>query len=347
MSVQGDTFGFSTEPAGALPAYWLDSWQRSVMFLDTLRRRGNIYHEQAAKQAPHVLSFDAEVVLDGRTLPRPVNYALVRIRPPEGVTIDHTKRPFIVFDPRAGHGPGIGGMKQDSEIGVAMKAGHPCYFVGFLTEPVDGQTIEDVCVAEGTFIQKVIELEPEADGKPCLIGNCQAGWQIMLTAAMRPDLPGPIILAGSPLSYWAGVRGKNPLRYLGGLLGGTWLTALAGDLGHGKFDGASLVSNFEMLNPANTFWQKPYNVYAKIDSEPERFLDFETWWGSPVLLEAGEMQWIADNLFVGNRLTRGAITTSTGGRVDLRNVASRDRVLLLGRRHHPAAAGTGLAHGPL
>ena len=27
---------------------------------------------------------------------------------------------FIVFDPRAGHGPGIGGMKKDSEIGIAL-----------------------------------------------------------------------------------------------------------------------------------------------------------------------------------------------------------------------------------
>ena len=53
----------------------------------------------------------------------------------------------------------------------------------------------------------------------------------MITAALRPDLAGPIILAGSPLSYWAGVRGKSPMRYLGGLLGGTWLTSLAGDLG--------------------------------------------------------------------------------------------------------------------
>ena len=74
----------------------------------------------------------------------------------------------------------------------------------------------------------------------------------MMVAAKRPELFGPIIVAGSPLSYWAGVRGENPMRYTGGLLGGTWLTALMGDLGDGKFDGAWLVSNFENLNPANT-----------------------------------------------------------------------------------------------
>jgi hypothetical protein len=30
------------------------------------------------------------------------------------------------------------------------------------------------------------------------------------------------------------------MRYSGGLLGGSWLTALTGDLGGGKFDGAWL-----------------------------------------------------------------------------------------------------------
>jgi hypothetical protein len=309
-------------PAMAAAAYWIDAWQRSVLMLDTLRERGNTYLEQSEKLVPHVLTFETELILDGRELPRPVNYLLVRMRPPKDVKIDRKMRPFIVFDPRAGHGPGIGGMKQDSEIGVAMRAGHPCYFVGFLQEPVAGQTIEDVCAAEARFVERVIELEPDAAGKPCLIGNCQAGWQIALMASIRPDLPGPIILAGSPLSYWAGVRGKNPMRYLGGLLGGTWLTSLAGDLGNGIFDGASLVANFESLHPDNTYLEKAYNVYSKIDTEPRRFLDFETWWGSPVLLEAAEMQWIADNLFVGNKLGEGAITTRSGERVDLRNISS-------------------------
>ena len=97
----------------------------------------------------------------------------------------------------------------------------------------------------------------------------------MMTSAIRPDLPGPIMLAGSPLSYWAGVHGKNPMRYLGGLLGGTWLTALAGDLGHGIFDGANLVANFGSMHPDNTYWKKIYNLYSNIDTEEARFLDFE------------------------------------------------------------------------
>jgi hypothetical protein len=308
--------------ADAALTYWVDTAQRCLLLADTLRERGNVYHRQTAAKVPNVLSFKADLVLDGRTLERPVNYVLVRIVPPAGTAIDRRKRPFIVFDPRAGHGPGIGGMKQDSEIGVALKAGHPCYFVGFLPEPMPGQTIEDVCLAEARFIEAVIEAEPQAQGRPCLIGNCQAGWQIMMTAALRPELSGPIILAGSPLSYWQGRRGESPMRYLGGMLGGTWLTSLTGDLGHGIFDGAHLIANFEAGNPANTYWQKAYNVFSKIDTEPERFIDFETWWGFPVLLNAEEMQWIADNLFVGNKLGQGLIATSGGERIDLRNVAS-------------------------
>lgn len=325
MTDQTRRIGFALPALAAanpVQEYWLDAWQRSILFLDVLRQRGNISREHNARRAPNVLSFTPELVLDGRTLARPVNYGLVRIVPPEGTTIDPAKRPFIIFDPRAGHGPGIGGMKHDSEIGMAMQAGHPCYFVGFLPDPMPGQTIEDVCRAEAIFVEAVAARHPASDGKPVLIGNCQAGWQIMMMAAMRPDLAGPIMLAGAPLSYWAGVHGKNPMRYLGGVLGGTWLTALTGDLGHGIFDGAHLIANFESGNPANTYWQKQYNVYSKVDTEAARYLEFETWWGSPVLLNAQEMQWIADNLFVGNKLATGALHASDGVRLDLRNIRS-------------------------
>jgi hypothetical protein len=302
--------------------YWIDAWQRSILLLDVLRQRGNNSIEHNARKAPHVLSFETELVFDGRSLARPVNYGLVRIVPPKGISIDPSKRPFIVFDPRAGHGPGIGGMKHDSEIGVALAAGHPCYFVGFLPEPIPGQTIGDVCEAEARFVEEVVIRHPNAGGKPCLIGNCQAGWQIMMMAAIHSERVGPIMLAGSPLSYWAGVHGKNPMRYLGGLLGGTWLTSLAGDLGNGIFDGANLVANFESLHPDNTYWKKIYNVYSQIDTEPPRFLEFEKWWGSPVLLNAGEMETIADQLFVGNKLSSGELRSSNGLRVDLRNIKS-------------------------
>jgi pimeloyl-ACP methyl ester carboxylesterase len=302
--------------------YWVDATQRSVLFWDVLGKRGKQYSEHMAQVAPHVLNFSAELVIDGRKLERPVNYALVRIVPPKETEIDFTRRPFVVVDPRAGHGPGIGGFKADSEIGVALKAGHPCYFIGFLPDPMPGQTIEDIARAEAIFLEKVIALHPDADGKPCVIGNCQAGWAVMMLAAIRPDLFGPIIIAGSPLSYWAGVHGQNPMRYSGGLLGGSWLTALTSDLGQGKFDGAWLVQNFENLNPSNTLWTKQYNLYSKIDTEAPRYLEFERWWGGHVNLNAEEIQFIVDELFVGNKLAAGAMQTSDGINVDLRRIRS-------------------------
>ena len=302
--------------------YWIDGWQRTILFWDVLRQRSDQYYAQKAKEVPNVLSFDAELVLDGRTFEQPANYLLVRVKPPQGVVIDPKKRPFVVVDPRAGHGPGIGGFKADSELGMAMRAGHPSYFVGFTPEPMPGQTIEDIMRAEAVFLEKVIELHPQAEGKPCVIGNCQAGWAVMMLAATRPELFGPLIIPGSPLSYWAGVEGENPMRYTGGLAGGSWITALTSDLGGGKFDGAHLVENFENLNPANTLWTKNYDLWNKVDTEGQRFLEFEKWWGGHVSLNAEEMQWIVDQLFVGNRLATAEIVTSDGVRIDLRNIRS-------------------------
>ncbi len=301
-------------------AYAVDAWQRTILYWDVMRERGNEYLEHAASKTPNVLSFPFRIILDGRSLERPVNYYLVRIEPPADVPSDPRKRPIVVIDPRAGQAPGIGGFRADSEIGVAMREGHPCYFMGFLAEPVHGQTLGDVILAEGRFLEKVIELQPEAEQKPLVIGNCQAGWAVMMLAAARPDLFGAVLIAGAPLSYWNGVHGKNPMRYTGGLLGGSWLTALAGDLGNGKFDGTSLVSNFESLNPANTLWTKQYNLWSKVDTEAERYLGFERWWGNHVLLNAEEMQVIADELFIGNRLATAEIVTKAGVRLDLREI---------------------------
>ena len=313
-----------TSPFSAATTYWVDACQRFVLTLDVLRERGNEYLEHEKSGSPPVLVFDYEIVVDGRTLPKPANYALVRVKPPVDYPATDTRlRPFVVIDPRAGHGPGIGGFKIDSEIGIALKSGHPCYFVMFFPQPLPGQTIESVCSAEIAFMRKLNELHPDPDNKPFVIGNCQGGWALVMLAALAPELVGPILLAGSPLSYWAGVGGKNPMRYSGGLMGGTWLASLMGDLGHGKFDGAYLVNNFEGLNPSNTYWSKLYNLYAKVDTERSRFLEFERWWGGHYLLNKEEMEWIAQNLFIGNKLAAGEVESFDGKhRVDMRNIRS-------------------------
>ncbi|GGW64247.1 DUF3141 domain-containing protein [Vreelandella hamiltonii] len=313
-----DPFGFGR----AALSYWRDSVERNVLYWDVMRERGNQYLAHMEQTKPNVLGFDTEVLMDGRTLPNPTNYELLRVLPKGDTVTDPSKRPFVVVDPRAGHGPGIGGFKPDSELGVALKAGHPCYFIGFLPFPEPGQTVEDVVEAEIAFLRHVIELHPETTEKPMVVGNCQAGWQIMMAAALEPDVFGPILIAGAPLSYWAGEHGKAPMRYTGGMVGGSWITALTSDMGNGLFDGAWLVQNFERLNPANTYWKKQYHLYANIDTETSRYLEFERWWGGHVVLGGEEIQYIVDNLFVGNRLSTAQLVTRDGRRIDLRNVRS-------------------------
>jgi pimeloyl-ACP methyl ester carboxylesterase len=303
--------------------YSVDFGQRAILFWDTLRQRGNNFVEHTAAGLPPVLHFDYEIVLDARKFTPAVNYALVRIVPPAGVTVDPKRRPYIVIDPRAGHGPGIGGFKDDSQVGVALREGHPVYFVIFFPQPEPGQTLLDVCEAEREFVHKVRELHPDS-AKPAIVGNCQGGWAAMMLAAADPEDTGPIVINGAPMSYWGGAwaegEGDNPMRYSGGLLGGTWLASYASDLGNGVFDGAYLVENFENLNPANTFWNKYYHLFANVDTEPPRFLEFERWWGGFYLMNREEIEWITRNLFVGNKLWSGTTKARGGKFFDLKDI---------------------------
>jgi len=304
------------------PACALDMAQRTVLFLDALRQRGNSYLEHVASGAPPLLHFEHELVLDGATLPRPCNYVLLHLLPPEGVApAAPTARPVVVIDPRAGHGAGIGGFKQDSEVGVALRSGHPVYFVAFRPQPEDGQTLADVMAAEARFLEVVATRHPQSTSRPIVVGNCQAGWAIAMLAAIRPELCGPLLLVGAPLSYWAGSSSQNPMRYAGATLGGSWLASLSSDLAGDRFDGAQLVDNFERLNPANTHWSKYQRLWAQPDTETRRFLDFERWWGGFFRMTGNEIETIVENLFVGNRLARG--TAQLGDHtVDLRKIRS-------------------------
>jgi len=298
--------------------YAQDATQRGVLFLDIMRQVGNQVVDQQTQGNKPVLVYDYDLIVDGQTLPRPVNYSLVQILPPAG-TIDPTLRPYIIIDPRAGHGPGIGGFKSDSQVGVALSHGHPVYFVIFLPEPVPGQTLADVTAAEARFVREVARRHPNAL-RPVIVGNCQGGWAAMLLCATNPDITGPVVANGAPLSYWAGVRGKNPLRYLGGLGGGALPPLMLADLGDGVFDGAWLVQNFETMNPGNTWWRKYYDVFAKTDAEAERFIGFERWWSGFYLMNEAEIRWIVENLFIGNKLQRGTATLGGRGSVDLRKI---------------------------
>ena len=303
-------------------AYQLDLAQRAILFLDVLRKRADnmIDHEQAG--LPPVLAFNYETLLDARSFDPPANYALLRILAVGDACleecVDPAKPPVIVIDPRAGHGPGIGGFKRDSEVGIAMHEGHPVYFVSFYPEPCPGQTLADVQAALRGFVEAVAARHPEQP--PVLYGNCQAGWAVALLAADCAGLSGPAVLNGSPLSYWAGEPGVNPMRLLGGLTGGTWLAHFIADLDGGRFDGAWLAQNFEGLKPEKAVWDKYANLFADPDGERERFLNFERWWNGFYALSREEILAILQNLFIGNRLEAGKIRLCEGCYVDLRRI---------------------------
>ncbi len=319
------------EPTSAKPAppadpvaYGRDLWERSVLFLDTLRERADnmIAHERAGM--PPLLDFKYETLLDARNFDHPANYALLRITEVDGNCwddcVDETKPPVIVVDPRAGHGPGIGGFKRDSEVGMAMAEGHPVYFVIFFPEPAPEQTLEDVLMALRRFVDEVSARHEGA--APVLYGNCQAGWAVTLLAAHCEGLAGPVVLNGSPLSYWAGEEGVNPMRVSGGLLGGAWLSHLTADLGDGRFDGAWLAQNFESLKPEKAIWEKYAGLFTNVDGERERFLDFERWWNGFYALSRPEILSITQNLFIGNQLEDGEMRIGDHCVADLRKITN-------------------------
>ncbi len=94
-----------------------------------------------------------------------------------------------MVDPHAGQGTGIGGFKAQSEIGDALAAGHPVYFLAFAAKPKPGQEFLEVVEGQIKFFEHIRRLHPDAP-KPFAIGNCQAGYQSLMVAVLRPDLYG-------------------------------------------------------------------------------------------------------------------------------------------------------------
>ena len=318
------TAGTPSMPLGDFWNYGIDAWQRSVLFWDVLRQRANNMMEHEEAGMPPVLAFKYETLLDARRFERPANYALLRIttvgEEHADECMDDTKPPVIVIDPRAGHGPGIGGFKRESEVGIALHEGHPVYFVTFFPAPSPHQSLVDVLHALRRFVDEVMARHP---GKtPVLYGNCQAGWAAMLVAIHCEGPVGTVVLNGSPLSYWAGESGANPMRLAGGLLGGSWVTNFLADLGDGRFDGAWLIQNFENLKPEVAVWEKYANLFLNVDREEERFLEFERWWNAWYSFSREEIVEIVDHLFIGNELEQGTLNLGDDVQIDLRHLRS-------------------------
>jgi hypothetical protein len=110
------------------------------------------------------------------------------------------------------------------------------------------------------------------------------------------------------------------MRIAGGLLGGAWLAHLTADLGGGRFDGAWLAQNFDNLKPEKAIWETYVRLFANIDSERERFLEFERWWNGFYFLSREEILAIVENLFIGNELEQGQMRICEGCFADLRRI---------------------------
>lgn len=300
-------------------SYSTDSSKRLLQTVDVLKERGDVFLEHELAGCPPVLDYDYTVIMDAGEFERPCNYVLLRIIPPAGIVTTESKRPYIIIDPRAGHGAGIGGFKHESQVGVALSQGHPVYFVAFKRLPEPTQTIADITYAEGKFVREVEKRHPKSDA-PAIVGNCQGGWAALILAATHPDIKGPIVLNGAPVSAWSGEVGINPMRYKAGVNGGTWLSMLSADMNNGVFDGAALVNNFEQMTPYRNYIGKYYDLYKNPEANRQRFLDFERWWGGFFLMNEAEIKWIVENIFIGNRLARNTGQLEKGVNIDLRNV---------------------------
>ncbi len=143
---------------------------------------------------------------------------------------------------------------------------------------------------------------------------------MLLAAHCCEHVSGISVLNGSPLSYWSGEPGVNPMRLLGAFSGGVWGAKYLTDIGSGRFDGAWLVQNFQLLKPEAALWEKFYTVFANPDHEGERFLEFERWWNGFYFLSREELVATVQDLFVGNKLETGEVRVDCECTVNLRRI---------------------------
>ena len=84
--------------------------------------------------------------------------------------------------------------------------------------------------------------------------------------------------------------------------------------------GRWLAQNFENLKPEKAIWEKHAHLFTNIDSEQERFLEFERWWSGFYFLGREEILAITQNLFIGNQIEQGLFRICAGCNADLRRI---------------------------
>ncbi len=307
--------------------YSIDLTQRSVLMSDVLRRRGNQYFDYMAASMPPITPFPLEAILDGRELDRPVNRTLVRVTDRRTADTgrrsewgDQTKRPIIFQDPDAGRGL-ISASRYTSEIGLAIDTGHPTFLILVQPGTIRGQTMDDLVAATRIFAETVREICPH-DQPPAFVGNCQAGWQMALSAAQSPGVEGPVVPVGAPLSYWSRGEETHSLRYAGGLSLGTWLPLFMGDIGDDVIDALPPL-HFELFDIDRHPILDSLKWLQEVDDEKKIavFLTQQKWIYGFHPIAAKQFYWIIRELFVGNKLERGLVQLD-GSSLDMRRIRS-------------------------
>ena len=83
--------------------YYVDFWQRQLCSGYFTRAQQHILQAQVSRLSKRA-QFRSGIGTGRFNLARLVNHFLMRIKPLEGIVLDERSRPFVVVDPRAGHG---------------------------------------------------------------------------------------------------------------------------------------------------------------------------------------------------------------------------------------------------
>jgi pimeloyl-ACP methyl ester carboxylesterase len=302
-------------------AYWKDAAQRAVLTMDVLRQRGDIFLEHEEAGCPPVLIYDYDVVMDGADLPRPCCYQLLRIKcagwastvrlsPGNGPISSSTRAPDMApasaVSSRTARSasPCAAAIRSISlPSGACRKRGRP-----WPTSPFRSRVRA-----------QVMEEHPDAPN-PIITGNCQGGWAALLLAATNPDLTGPVVLNGAPVSTWVGRVGDQPdalqrrrsrrhlERHAIPILATACSTAPT----------SSRISNAQPR--PQLFRQVLRSLFQGRYRSATGSWNSRRWWGGYFLLNEAEMKWIVEQLFVGNKLPRTRPSWSRAATIDIKQI---------------------------
>ena len=190
-------------PARAGPRHPVEAWQDAVALLDRLHAAhaavlghaaaaaatsGSSTSGPASRRCWH---YEYEMLADARTFERPCNYALVRIVPPRDVEVD---------DSCARSSSSIRAPATDRASAVSRRTPRSASRCRPAIRSTSSSSTRTRIRARRSPTSSMRKPSSSASSpsairdseKPVLVGNCQGGWAVMMLAASRPDIAGPL-----------------------------------------------------------------------------------------------------------------------------------------------------------